>query len=443
MSAPRTTPVRPLLLLLVCAILVTAIPMVAGFVQTRRLAHLIVGGEVSRWRDELHEALQRTAPPPTDAQLAAVVASNRERGLRAAAVLTPEGRRIASGGDPSTPPEAVCGADQREGFALAGERVRVCAGALPPRRDGLGAPMGPPPMGPPMERPPWAGPPMGGPMMGGPPGFMPARRAPTLVFEFEPLAARDLSRAQAGLVAAGAVALLAMLALGVAALRLLGDREAIARRLAQARHLTSLGEMSAVLAHEIRNPLASLKGHAQLLSERLTGDAKLAPRAERVVTDATRLERLVDELLAFARTGSLDLREVQPEAWARGVVASVDGDVVVAVDHAPARWRLDPARLGEALANVVRNGLEAGDGGVTVRVAGARGALVIEVRDRGPGIAPGEEEAIFEPFHTRKVKGTGLGLAIARRTAALHGGTITARNHPDGGALFRFTLPDG
>jgi two-component system sensor histidine kinase HydH len=68
---------------------------------------------------------------------------------------------------------------------------------------------------------------------------------------------------------------------------------------------------------------------------------------------------------------------------------------------------------------------------------------VIEVRDRGPGIPAGEEERIFEPFHTTRMRGTGLGLAVARRIVSLHGGTIAARNGDDGGAVFTIELPRG
>jgi two-component system sensor histidine kinase HydH len=67
--------------------------------------------------------------------------------------------------------------------------------------------------------------------------------------------------------------------------------------------------------------------------------------------------------------------------------------------------------------------------------------LVIEVRDRGEGITPGEEERVFEPFYTRRAKGTGLGLALARRIVEGHSGNITARNHPEGGAVFSVRLP--
>jgi two-component system, NtrC family, sensor histidine kinase HydH len=71
------------------------------------------------------------------------------------------------------------------------------------------------------------------------------------------------------------------------------------------------------------------------------------------------------------------------------------------------------------------------------------GSLVITVRDFGSGITPGEEKKIFSPFYTTRTTGTGLGLAVAQRVVEMHGGTIVASNHPDGGAVFRITLPGG
>jgi len=435
----RRTSVRALLAVLACAAAVTVIPLVVGFAQTRQLVDVVVRGEVARLHGSVGDALRVAPVPPGDADLARIVAAHRADGLYALALFTRGGHVLASSGA-SPALLTACRGHERESVTLVGDRVIACAGPLPPRPEGL-------PGGPPFGGPPFGGPPFGGPPFGGPPpGVQPFGRPmpPSLAFEFEAVAAPGLRRAHTSLLAAGAAALAVMVAVGLVALRLLREREDIARRLAQARHLSALGEMSAVLAHEIRNPLASLKGHAQLLAEAVGGDARQSARAGRVVGDATRLEQLVDELLAFARTGRLDLREVRPELWVREVVAPLGARVDVVAEGAPARWRIDAKRLGEALANVVSNALEAdAEGRVTVRVAGEEGALVVEVRDRGQGIAAGEEEAIFEPFHTRKVRGTGLGLAIARRTAALHGGTLTARNEVGGGAVFRFALPDG
>lgn len=208
--------------------------------------------------------------------------------------------------------------------------------------------------------------------------------------------------------------------------------------------LASLGEMSAVLAHEIRNPLASMKGHAQLLAEQLQEGTRERAKADRVVHEAVRLERLTADLLSFVRTQKIDRREVDPVTLLRDSCASVDQQVIeVEVGSAPARWSLDPERIGEVLQNLLRNATQSSTGGspITARVARAQGGLVFTVHDRGPGIAPGQEDKIFEPFHTTRARGTGLGLAVARRIVELHGGTITAANHKDGGAIFTVVLP--
>jgi signal transduction histidine kinase len=99
--------------------------------------------------------------------------------------------------------------------------------------------------------------------------------------------------------------------------------------------------------------------------------------------------------------------------------------------------------MRQVLSNVVRNAVQATPEparvDLSVQLRGAR--LVFAVRDRGEGIEPGDEEKLFEPFFTRRVQGTGLGLAVARRIVEGHGGTIQARTHPEGGAVFTIELP--
>ena len=103
--------------------------------------------------------------------------------------------------------------------------------------------------------------------------------------------------------------------------------------------------------------------------------------------------------------------------------------------------------MHEVLGNLLRNALQAveeqpPDGQrVEASVGRANGALLFAVRDSGAGVPPGDEERIFEPFLTTKVHGTGLGLAVARRIVEMHGGSITVRNHPEGGAEFRVAIP--
>ncbi len=202
--------------------------------------------------------------------------------------------------------------------------------------------------------------------------------------------------------------------------------------------------MSAVLAHEIRNPLASLKGNAQLLAESLTSDPRMQRRADRVVGEAIRLETLTTDLLDFARTAPVALATVDPAELLRATVEEVaPGRVEVDTTGAPASWSLDNDKLRQALANLIRNACQITDDGrpPVASVTVADGDLVFAVRDFGPGIDPSDLGRIFEPFFTTRTQGTGLGLPVAKRIAELHGGSVHADSHPEGGAVFRILLP--
>jgi two-component system sensor histidine kinase HydH len=201
--------------------------------------------------------------------------------------------------------------------------------------------------------------------------------------------------------------------------------------------------MSAVLGHEIRNPLASLKGHAQLLLEKLPADHPLRPKAETIVREAVRLEELSGHILDFARSGEPALLETDPASLARAA-ADMDPDRVRLLLAGPLpSVQVDAPRIEQALSNLLRNALQVSPDGAAVDLAVRAEApwLVIEVRDRGPGIPPGDEQRLFEPFYTTRVQGTGLGLAVAHRIVTAHGGRIAVANHPEGGAIFRVELP--
>jgi two-component system sensor histidine kinase HydH len=202
--------------------------------------------------------------------------------------------------------------------------------------------------------------------------------------------------------------------------------------------------MSAVLAHEIRNPLASLKGHAQLLAGRLAPESAERRKADRVVGEAKRLENLVTDLLAFTRSAPISRRPADPARLLRSAVHEVGGDTFAIEDAgAPAEWSLDPDRIRQALTNLLRNAAQASPEGTTIEtsVAAANGKLVFTVRDHGDGLRSGDEVRVFEPFYTTRTQGTGLGLAVASRIADMHDGSITASNHPGGGAIFRIEIP--
>lgn len=278
---------------------------------------------------------------------------------------------------------------------------------------------------------------------------------PLVVIEFEPpVIARlhgHLTRISIVAAAAGAV----LLAFAIAWARSAARLAEVERKAAREQRLVALGSMSSVMAHELRNPLASLKGHAQLLVEDLAelNEPKKKAKAERVVREAERLEVLTTSLLDFVRDGPMERTGVTPEELVDRALEHLDkARVRVDVAKSPAQLFVDVARFSRALHNLVENAVQASGGTepVELRIAevpasdsapdslrSGRHEVIIEVRDRGPGIAPGSESQIFEPFHTTRVRGTGLGLAVARRIAEQHDGSLHGENHPDGGALFR------
>lgn len=270
-------------------------------------------------------------------------------------------------------------------------------------------------------------------------------RATRYIVEIEPVQANELRSQAAWTLGIGALAAASLLAVAIVLVRREARRNADERARERERRLSQLGEMSAVLAHEIRNPLASLKGNAQLLAgmiaKALPEGEKPRAKADRVVEEAVRLEQLTNDLLKFVRTGAIQREPVDPAALVRDAVASVPGDVTVEATGAPATWPLDAGRIREVVVNLVDNAVAAGPPVVaTVRREGE--LLVIEVADRGPGVPEDDREKIFEPFHTGKTHGTGLGLAVARRVVESHGGTLSVLTAPSGGALFRAEIPE-
>lgn len=209
------------------------------------------------------------------------------------------------------------------------------------------------------------------------------------------------------------------------------------------KRLKAMGQMSAVLGHELKNPIAALKGHAQLLLEKLPVGTAGREQAETVVTEAKLLETLTSQVLEFVRTGELSRAKVYLDDLAHGAVALANIDNIEVTVPDDVTWQLDRNRMQEALVNLLVNARQASPSGASIDLILEHGAdrLTIAVRDRGHGIPRGEEAQIFEPFHTHKTRGTGLGLAVVKRIVEAHGGTIAARNHPEGGTIMTLTLP--
>ena len=272
---------------------------------------------------------------------------------------------------------------------------------------------------------------------------VPATRDPVMV-EFEPLMRDELEHGALRNLGIGGVVSLALVVVALGLWRFSLRQERLEAAVERDRRLAALGEMAAVLAHEIRNPLASMKGHAQLLTEKLDGETAEGRKAARLVHEAMRLEELTSDLLAFIRSEKLDRREFDPRSVLEAAAEDVGRDrIAIEAAEAPERWHADDRLLQQALANLLRNALQASPDGrdAEARIAVESGDLLFLVRDHGEGVPEAERERIFEPFYTTRSRGTGLGLSVARRIVDLHGGRITVGDHPEGGAVFRVTIP--
>ncbi|MCO4770836.1 MAG: HAMP domain-containing histidine kinase [Deltaproteobacteria bacterium] len=267
-----------------------------------------------------------------------------------------------------------------------------------------------------------------------------ARPRGTVSLSFEPVESMALEASAARVLGVGAGAGLVLVLFALVLGRQWLAAEALERERASERHLAMLGTMSAVLGHEIKNPLASLKGNAQLLERKLT-DPDLARKASRVVSEAVRLEALTARILAFARSEPMTPEPAELTALVGRVLERLDEQGEV---DAPASLpvTVDVQWVEQAIENLLRNARQAAgeDGQVAVMLQVRGGRVSIAVDDSGPGIPPDVREQVLRPFHTDRVQGTGLGLAVVDRVAREHGGRVEIGESPLGGARVAFTV---
>ena len=221
-------------------------------------------------------------------------------------------------------------------------------------------------------------------------------------------------------------------------------------QLKKTERLTAAGQLSASLAHEIRNPLASISGAAGILSRGQASSEDRAECLEILTKESQRLNKLLTNFLDFARPRLPRLQKTEPQEIVQSVAAlaqhtaSRQGvQLKVQVEDQGREIECDAEQIKQLLLNLVLNAIQAtgGEGTVTIRSFFTMENLCIEVSDRGHGIDPQERERIFDPFFTTKENGTGLGLAIASNIAAQHGGTLTCRPNVGQGTVFRMELP--
>ena len=234
--------------------------------------------------------------------------------------------------------------------------------------------------------------------------------------------------------------------LALALYRLTRREEQHVLEMARRESLAQLGEMGAMLAHEIRNPLAGIKGYAQVI-EKKPMEERNSRFAGRIVVETPRLEALVSDLLDYARSGgeaaAVNLGEVlchaaellQPDAEKSQVKITCECAVGL-----QAMGNRD--RLGQVLLNLGKNAIQAmPEGGTLLMTAEASGKqVIVKVIDNGRGINQEELPKIFEPFFTTKAKGTGLGLALCRKIVEEHGGSIEVQSATGAGTAVSITL---
>lgn len=216
------------------------------------------------------------------------------------------------------------------------------------------------------------------------------------------------------------------------------------RERARDQRLSSLGRMTGSIAHEIRNPIATMRLKAE---NALAGPADRHPQALQVILgQIARLDGLVQSLLAVVQPVTLNLQRVDLAAWLNEQVAGVhpraDGrSLQVEVQAEPVTTSVDPVHLARALENLLDNALRHARSRVCCSLQRGTGRQwVIRVDDDGPGVDPALRDQLFEPFATGRSDGTGLGLALAREVALAHGGDLVYVALPEG-ARFEMELP--
>ncbi len=237
----------------------------------------------------------------------------------------------------------------------------------------------------------------------------------------------------------------------------LEERERLRDRLA------TLGEMAAAIAHEVKNPLASIEIAAGVLKRQLTDRADAVEALDDIIKEAKMANAIVVEVLEFVRPISLQVERVSADDVFKDSITMAEskqarGAVTIALHVAADVPDLlaDPHQLRQLFTNLLANAFEAlgGEGHVDIRATVVPGEeeptgegeplppqIVVEVRDSGPGIAPDDLERIFSPFFTTKPQGTGLGLAIVRKVVHAHDGHIDAVSAVGRGTTFRVRLP--
>jgi signal transduction histidine kinase len=220
--------------------------------------------------------------------------------------------------------------------------------------------------------------------------------------------------------------------------------------LVRAERLATAGKMAAGVAHEIRNPLSSLRLQVQLLAGGHDGDEELRRRLSEILEEVDRLDQVLANFLAIASPANLEPRPENLNAVIESTLRltsrkleHLDVSVIREFEENLPDIPLDSQRIRQAVLNLILNAADSMAGGGTLRVSTGQsnGIVSATLEDTGSGIRPEVAERVFEPFFTTKSTGVGLGLYLARQILESHGGRIDLEPGPDGGSRFVLSLP--
>ena len=232
----------------------------------------------------------------------------------------------------------------------------------------------------------------------------------------------------------------------------LSEVRRLQEHLRRADRLAGVGELAASIAHELRNPLASIRGSVELLAGELDVRDEQAQLMQLILRESNRLNTIITDFLEFARVRPPQRRQIDLDRFLvdlqlqlRQHAAANGGGVEVNCECGQSGCVIDadPEQLLQAILNLAINACEAmhGQGRLSVRADVVDDAFVVRLMDSGPGLSPEKLEDIFTPFVTSKPNGTGLGLPMVARIVHSHGGTIEAVNNSSGGAEFVMRFP--
>lgn len=224
------------------------------------------------------------------------------------------------------------------------------------------------------------------------------------------------------------------------------------REVVQAERLAAVGQFARSIIHDLKNPLNIIGLTTELFGRADATDATRAAAKERITRQLDRINGLVTDMLQFTQDSqALAFAPVNYERFIQQLVGELQPEfeyhsVTLQCANPPpvVTVRMDAKRLRRVFYNLTHNAADAmgGKGTLTLRFWQANGELITELADTGPGLAPEIIERLFQPFATHgKAHGSGLGLSICKKIVEDHGGNISARNNPTGGAIFAFTLP--